>query len=229
MLSQLLLIVIGATLTSAHFILEYPPTAGFIDDTQPDSPCGGATVTVNSTSPQIQIDQFAISIMSTHPEAQWQFRATTNTEPPYNFTDIVPVVNSTGIGSFCLPFMSAPADFAGKPAIIQVIDNSIDGQLYQCAPVNFITGSNTTIGSACTNATGFTATWTSLESFNGTDSSASGSSTASMASGTASSTASGSGTASSATAASTSSAAAGTIVGVSGLLGGLGLLAGLAL
>ncbi|KAK3661301.1 hypothetical protein LTR56_000424 [Elasticomyces elasticus] len=225
MLSQLLLTAVGASLASAHFILEYPPTARFIDDSEPDSPCGGATVTVNSTSPQVQVDQFAISIMSTHPQGEWQFRATTDTQPPYNFTDIVPVVNTTGIGSFCLNSMSAPGDFAGKPGIIQVIDNSIDGQLYQCAPVNFVAGSNTTLGSACTNATGFTATWTSLESINGTDSSSSDSSSGSMtmtgmASSTAASAASGS-----ASASASSSAAAAMVTGVSGVLGGLGMLA----
>ncbi|KAK5700683.1 hypothetical protein LTR97_005200 [Elasticomyces elasticus] len=210
MLSQLLLAAASASLASAHFILEYPPTAGFIDDSEPDSPCGGATVTVNSTSPQVQVDQFAISI---------------NTQPPYNFTDIVPVVNTTGIGSFCLNSMSAPGDFAGKPGIIQVIDNSIDGQLYQCAPVNFVAGSNTTLGSACTNATGFTATWTSLESINGTDSSSSDSSSGSMTmTGMASSTAASAASAS-ASASASSSAAAAMVTGVSGVLGGLGMLA----
>jgi len=131
MLAHILLAAVTASLASAHFILQWPETAGFIDDSEPDSPCGGATVYVHSSSPQIQVDQFAISIMSTHPEGEWQFRATTDTQPPYNFTDAVPVVNTTGIGSFCLPFMSVPAEFAGKGGVIQVIDNSIDGNLYQ--------------------------------------------------------------------------------------------------
>ncbi|TKA72133.1 hypothetical protein B0A55_06360 [Friedmanniomyces simplex] len=229
MLSRLLFAAAGASLISAHFILQWPETAGFDDDAEPQSPCGGATAILNSTSPQIHVEQFAISILSTHPEAEWQFRATTDTQPPYNFTDIVPVVNSTGIGSFCLPSMSAPAEFAGHPGVIQVIDNSVDGVLYQCAPVNFVSGANSTLDSACTNATGFTASWTSLESIDGSDSSASGTmasmtgSTTGTASSTASSTESGTGSASSV-------AAAAIVTGVSGILGGLGLLAaGLAL
>ncbi|KAK3116135.1 hypothetical protein LTR53_003808 [Teratosphaeriaceae sp. CCFEE 6253] len=228
MISQILLAAAAASIASAHFVLEYPPTAGFIDDSESESPCGGATVTVNSTSPQIQVDQFAVSILSTHPEGGWQFRATTDTQAPFNFTDIVPVVNTTGIGTFCLPYMSVPAEFAGKAGVIQVIDNSIDGNLYQCAPINFVSGSNSTFGSACTNATGFTAAWGAQANANGSESSASGTASASA---TASSTAAGtaSGSASSATSAAaasaSSSAAAAMLTGVSGFIMGLGLLA----
>jgi hypothetical protein len=80
MLPQIFLALAAASLSSAHFILEWPPTAGFDDDLEGTSPCGSATVSVNSSSPQIQVDRFAISIMSTHPvryplcDAEQQFR-----------------------------------------------------------------------------------------------------------------------------------------------------------
>ncbi|KAF7196836.1 Uncharacterized protein HII31_01754 [Pseudocercospora fuligena] len=177
--------LIAASLASAHFTLDWPPNAGFIDDDEPTAPCGGATVVVNDTSPQVQVERFAVSIFSSHPAGSWSFFATTDTEEPYNFTEIVPVVNSTGVGKFCLTDLRAPDDFAGKAGIIQVIDSSVDGTLYQCAPVNFVTGSNSTTGSACTNATGFTATWTS-ESTNSSESSSSPSSSETTASATSS-------------------------------------------
>lgn len=74
MLSQTLVTLALAASSSAHFILQWPPTAGFDDDAEPTAPCGGATVQVNSSSPQVQVDRFAISIFSSHPAGTWQFR-----------------------------------------------------------------------------------------------------------------------------------------------------------
>jgi len=129
--SQLLCVLATATVSSAHFILHWPETAGFIDDSEPDSPCGGATVTVNSSSPQVQVDRFAVMIQNAHPQGGWTFRGTTSTSAPYNWTDITPTVNTTGIGNFCLPDMHVPSAWAGQAGVIQVIDNSVDGMLYQ--------------------------------------------------------------------------------------------------
>lgn len=131
MIRSLLITLATATLTAAHFRLDWPPTAGFIDDDEGNSPCGGATVTVNDTAPEIQVDQFAVEIFSSHPAGAWSFFATINTEAPYNFTEIVPMVNSTGIGEFCLTNLRTPSDFAGKSGVLQIIDHSVDGVLYQ--------------------------------------------------------------------------------------------------
>ncbi|TKA30023.1 hypothetical protein B0A50_02742 [Salinomyces thailandicus] len=217
MQQQLLLALATATLSSAHFVLLWPPTAGFDEDTLSNGPCGGAQVAVNDSSPSVQIDRFAISIQNTHPEGEWLFRGTTDTDAPYTWTDLVPVVNTTGLGNFCLDAMSAPDDFAGKAGIIQVVDNSPDGTLYQCAPVNFVAGSNDTTGSNCRNTTGFMATWTNLQSLDGVED-GSGSMSGSM---TMSNTAS----ASDAAASSTSAGVAAAITGVGSIVGGVGLLA----
>ncbi|EMF15158.1 uncharacterized protein SEPMUDRAFT_147117 [Sphaerulina musiva SO2202] len=166
MVRSLLFGLVAATLTSAHFTLNWPATAGFDDDNQPMAPCGGVGVTVTDDSQEITVDRFPVAIFSSHPAASWAFFATTNTQEPYNWTEIVPVINSTGIGSFCLTYLRAPAEFAGQNGIIQVIDYSADGTLYQCAPVNFVSGSNNTVNSEfCTNQTsGFEATWTDMTS-----------------------------------------------------------------
>ena len=239
MWTSVLPIIALACLSSAHFILHYPPSAGFDDKLEIDSPCGSFTPMVNSSSPDVQVDRFAVMIQNVHPVGEWSFRATIDTTAPYNFTEIVPIVMSTGIGDFCLDSMKAPSDWAGKPGIIQVVDNSPDGILYQvwnsttlsdcfllnvtqCAPVNFVTGSNNTAGPACTNATSFKATWTNPESFPGENGgSSAGQTTMSMSNNGAGSASATAGAASS----SSSGGAAAVITSVRSLVGGLGLLA----
>jgi hypothetical protein len=133
MLTQTLLALATAATTSAHFVLNWPPTAGFVDDDEPTSPCGGASVIVNETSPEVQVGRFAAQIQSSHPTGNWQFRATLDTQEPYNWTNLS-MVQTEGAGIFCLDYLSAPESFAGKAGILQVTDFSGDGTLYQ---VNF--------------------------------------------------------------------------------------------
>jgi hypothetical protein len=130
MLTQTLLALATAATTSAHFVLNWPPTAGFIDDDEATGPCGGATVTVNSSSPEVQVGRFAAQIQSSHPTGNWQFRATLDTQEPYNWTNLS-MVQTEGPGVFCLNYLSAPESFAGKAGILQVTDFSGDGTLYQ--------------------------------------------------------------------------------------------------
>ncbi|KAI7221063.1 hypothetical protein KC333_g1983 [Hortaea werneckii] len=217
-----------ACTSSAHFILQWPPTAGFDDDGEPTGPCGGVDVTVDETAPEVQVDRFAVQIQNGHPAGEWLFRATTDTEAPYNWTSIVPIVSTAGVGEFCLDSLSAPSSFQGKAGIIQVIDKAVDGMLYQCAPVNFVSGSNDTVGGSCKNVTGFSATWTSMMDFesNTNDASATGTS-GTMTMSTASSTASASsaGSSSEGDAADASSMGAMTFTGMTSVMGVFGLLA----
>jgi hypothetical protein len=133
--------VLFSGLTTAHFILLWPPSAGFDDAKEATSPCGSFTPKINDSIPDIQVDRFAVSIKNVHPVGEWSFRGTTDTMAPYNFTEIVPLVNSTGIGDFCLDNMRVPSDWAGKSGIIQVVDNSPDGILYQVCISNYKNGS----------------------------------------------------------------------------------------
>jgi hypothetical protein len=119
-------------LSSAHFILHYPPTGvDFDEETEGTSPCGGIDVQVSDDATQLQVGRFAVSIESTHPAGHWSFRGSIDTEPPFNFTDLTAMVSTTGAGEFCLDFLSAPAEFAGNPGVIQIEDVAIDGSLYQ--------------------------------------------------------------------------------------------------
>ncbi|KIV81603.1 hypothetical protein PV11_03776 [Exophiala sideris] len=189
--SLLSLLSIWTACASAHFILQYPNSLGFDDDNEGTAPCGGFAITFNSSDDDIPIGGFPVSMLSTHPAADWLFRATLDQQAPFNWTNLLPVVSETGLGQFCLPALTAPSDFAGKDGVIQVIQNGPDGVLYQCAAVHFINGVNSTVSSSCTNVTGLTATVTNENNFNTTSSSSATSSGASSTGTAASATSSG--------------------------------------
>jgi len=173
---RLALAAAWALSASAHFILQYPNSLGFDDDNESNAPCGGFDVVFGSNDSSVPVDGFPVSSLSTHPAADWLFRATLDTKAPFNWTNMLPVVSETGLGQFCLPNLVTPATFAGKQGVVQVIQKGPDGVLYQCAAVNFVSGVNTTVSSSCTNVTGLTATLTNQNNF---DTSASSSASAS--------------------------------------------------
>lgn len=125
------LAAVFAQTTFAHFILKYPPSLGFDDDIEGTAPCGGFPVVFNESDAQVQVDGFPVAMLSTHPQAQWLFRATLSKEAPFNWTNLLPVVDETGLGSFCLPQLQAPTEFVGHQGLIQVIQDAADGELYQ--------------------------------------------------------------------------------------------------
>jgi hypothetical protein len=116
-------------LASAHFLLKYPTTVGFDDDNEGKSPCGGFTnFTGDGTT--IQVGGFPIQLQSTHPEADWQFRAMQGTTGT-NWTTLMPVIHQVGLGDFCIPDFKVPDSWAGKSGLLQIIQNAADGELYQ--------------------------------------------------------------------------------------------------
>jgi hypothetical protein len=119
------------TLTTAHFLLNYPPTLGFDDSIEGTSPCGGFPVVFNSSDVQVQVDGFPIALRSTHPEADWLFRATLSQQEPFNWTNLLPVVHETGLGDFCIPDFKVPAEFTGQTGLLQIMQEAADGPLYQ--------------------------------------------------------------------------------------------------
>jgi hypothetical protein len=118
-------------LTAAHFLLNYPPTLGFDDDNEGESPCGGFAPILNSSPAQVQVDGFPIALMSTHPEADWLFRVTLSLQEPFNWTNLLPVVHEVGLGDFCIPDFRVPAEFAGQSGLLQIVQDAADGELYQ--------------------------------------------------------------------------------------------------
>jgi len=127
--------IFALPLASAHFLLQYPATAGFNDNQEGTAPCGSFTPftpgSANITDFHVGGD--AVAVTSTHPAALWLFRAALGTDmAAANWTQLVPTVGQTGLGNFCERQLVAPASWAGQKGIVQVVqDNAADGVLYQ--------------------------------------------------------------------------------------------------
>jgi hypothetical protein len=130
-LVSVLSLVALSKLTVAHFLLNYPPTLGFDDDNEDESPCGGFAPVLDDLAPQVQVDGFPIALTSTHPEADWLFRVTFSLHEPLNWTNLLPVVHEVGLGDFCIPDFKVPAEFADRSGLLQVLQDAVDGELYQ--------------------------------------------------------------------------------------------------
>lgn len=130
----LLGLVLGLSSVNAHFLLNYPTTVGFNDNNEDIAPCGGFDVSfANSTNFYVGGDSIALT--SIHPAATWLFRATLDKTAAGNWTVLLPAVAQQGQGQFC-EHVAVPASFAGQQGVIQVIQDAIDGLLYQvCIPI----------------------------------------------------------------------------------------------
>jgi hypothetical protein len=118
--------------STAHFLLNYPPTIGFDDDLETTPPCGSFTVdfsTDNVTDFHVGGDSLAMT--SIHPKATWLFRATLDQTATGNWTDLLPAVVQIGLGKYCERDVIVPASFAGSKGVIQVVQDAPDGILYQ--------------------------------------------------------------------------------------------------
>ena len=123
-------------LVAGHFLLNYPATLGFDDDIEGTSPCGGFPVVFNANVTKIPVGGFPIELRSTHPQANWLFRATLDQKEPFNWTNLLPVVDQTGLGDFCIPDFVAPTSFVGHTGLIQITQDAVDGSLYQVNKVS---------------------------------------------------------------------------------------------
>ena len=117
--------------SSGHFVLNYPPSLGFDDSVEATGPCGGFPIVFNASDTSVPVDGFTAAMFTTHPQTQWLLRATLSKAEPFNWTNLLPVVDEIGPGNFCLPSLKAPAEFAGKAGLIQVTQAAADGALYQ--------------------------------------------------------------------------------------------------
>ncbi len=122
------LLLAGAA--SAHFTLDFPPTAGFDEDKEPTAPCGGFPP-INGTLTDFHVGGDNIALDLLHPQGTWLFRASLDTSGNGNWTQIFPEVQQSGLGKFCEPIVTAPADWAGKKGVLGVAVDAPDGLLFQ--------------------------------------------------------------------------------------------------
>jgi hypothetical protein len=127
----LLGLALGLTQVNGHFLLNYPtPIGPFDEDTEGNTPCGGATPSLTNAT-DFHIGGDVISVQSTHPEAKWFFRATTDPKAAGGWVNILPEIQETGLGLFCEQDLTLPSEFAGKQGYIQVSMDAVDGDLFQ--------------------------------------------------------------------------------------------------
>ncbi|PBP17212.1 GPI anchored cell wall protein [Diplocarpon rosae] len=127
--------------TSAHFLLKYPETFS------------------SNTLTPFHVSGDAIALQSTHPDTKWLFRATLGTPTSGNWTALSPAIAQSNLGEFCRRDIEVPASWVGMNGTIGIAADSPDGVLYQCAAVTYVAGAATATPSACSNATGVTATY----------------------------------------------------------------------
>jgi hypothetical protein len=117
---------------NAHFLLNYPTTVGFNDDNEGNGPCGGFTVDFSKANvTNFYVGGDAIALTSTHPASVWLMRATLDQTAGGNWTNLLPAIAQQTLGNFCETGVKVPESFAGQKGVIQVIEDAVDGQLYQ--------------------------------------------------------------------------------------------------
>jgi len=147
---------------SAHFILQYPGNIGFDDAKEPTGPCGGFTPDFTKDNvTNFHVGGDTIMVLGAHPTITYIFRATTQQDASGGWQQMTGSdIQVVGLNLACNPDVPAPAAFAGSKGIIQVIADSPDGILFQCAAVNFVTGTAAGPATGCTNSTGVTMSYT---------------------------------------------------------------------
>jgi|ERR1700727_1795722 hypothetical protein len=125
-----LLVVFGFVgVAFAHFTLDFPPTTGFDEDSEPTAPCG----TFNPSTDNLTawpLSGGEIALDSHHPELTLLARAQLmNADTWVNLTN--GFLEMTGLGELCIDAGSVPGNWSGQVGVVQVIGQPPDGILYQ--------------------------------------------------------------------------------------------------
>ncbi|KAF3926239.1 hypothetical protein ABW20_dc0102737 [Dactylellina cionopaga] len=163
-LKSLLLSGLSCSLVHAHFTLRHPVPLGKSAAKQDNGPCGGYTLDQNSPITEFHVDGEAIAYSSSHPEVNVLFRVVKGNKADGNgleWDQVYPIIGQYGSGDFCEPVVKAPRDLVGQTGILQVIQNAVDGMLYACASVKFVSGTLSSLPDTCKNGTGVAADFVS--------------------------------------------------------------------
>lgn len=119
------------SVTSAHFLLNYPPSIGFSDDDEGKAPCGGFTPDFSKQLFDFHVGGEALSMKLTHPQGNWLFRVTTDQKGETDWVQVNPILQQSGLGDFCQPEVTVPSNYTGKKGVVGVVSSAPDGLLYQ--------------------------------------------------------------------------------------------------
>ncbi|GLI77849.1 hypothetical protein PoHVEF18_006145 [Penicillium ochrochloron] len=149
-----------APLATAHFLLQYPTSRGFDEDTMPEFPCGGMSQSSNRTQLPIS-GSFPVALKMGHSQTAVEVLLALGSNPGNNYNiTLVKTFQVTGLGEFCLPHVEFSADTLGvnitdgMNATLQVQSNGDpSGGLYACADVQFSSSVTYSEPSSCSNNT----------------------------------------------------------------------------
>lgn len=134
MLSSVLPLSAFLTLSTAHFLLDYPIVRGFDEDILGTFPCGGQPkISPNRTL--VSLTAIPIALTMGHDQAVIQILLGLGNDVGDNFNIVLePTFSQTGLGGFCLPDVPIPAGLnitEGMNATLQVVtDGEGGGGLY---------------------------------------------------------------------------------------------------
>lgn len=115
----------------AHFVLQIPTSLGFDDALEATGPCGSFKPTDRSTGVTTwPVGGGSVGVLTTHTQVTWNFKAALLSDPA-NFVSLVHDVSQKGVGSVCFPSIPGNPNWVGQDAVLQVIQNGVDGTLYQ--------------------------------------------------------------------------------------------------
>ncbi|KAK4096824.1 hypothetical protein N658DRAFT_527458 [Parathielavia hyrcaniae] len=164
-----LLLLAAASVTQAHFGIDYPAMrANTLGSSRNSSysqwlqPCAG--VPGNLTDRPITPWPLEGGSLKLELHHKWTYIFINLGLGPdvgnFNYTLTNPFWNSTGNGTLCVPKLALPADLPimdGSQASLQVVTVGDSGNaLYNCADIVFSVNATALEGDACTNSTGMT-------------------------------------------------------------------------
>ncbi|KAH8650811.1 hypothetical protein BGZ60DRAFT_349435, partial [Tricladium varicosporioides] len=155
-----LLLLLGLTsLSTAHFVLQYPISLGYDDAIENVFPCDGFNPANRSTGvTDWPIGGSAVLVLTTHPDVTWDINAALLSDLT-TWRPIVPVLAQQGFGLFCEPQIPGPPEWVGQEAVLQLVQHAPNGLLYQCAAIRFVAGPAAAAPPECSNTTGTAAQW----------------------------------------------------------------------
>jgi hypothetical protein len=130
-MKAVLLLLVMASIASAHFSLQYPDGLGGSDELSNENvaPCGGFIVSFGKSLPNFSVTGDWVGINNFHAESLFRYRVAF--EDNKTWIDLNPTVHEVGIGKLCIKTGPAPANFTGKKGVLQVVGDGHGGALFQ--------------------------------------------------------------------------------------------------
>ena len=129
LLSFLIILALALPFSLAHFVIVSPKSIGFVDTDEGIGPCGGIPISTRTPLTTWPVAGYPVAIISTHPNAVWQFRAALLNSTD-TFVYATPPLYQASLGVFCFT-IPGPKEWIGLDGVVQIIQNAVDGSLFQ--------------------------------------------------------------------------------------------------